>query len=155
MNAMMCEKLDLQKGEKLLEVGTGSGYHAALCAEIVAPNGHVYSIERHEKLADKARKNLESAGYNDLVTVIVGDGTKGYEKEAPYDKILVTAASPKETPPPLKEQLADGGMICIPVGSKTFGQKLIIVKRIGNKFKTEKITSVRFVPLVGEHGFDK
>jgi protein-L-isoaspartate(D-aspartate) O-methyltransferase len=155
MNAMMCEKLNLKEGEKVLEVGTGSGYHAALCAEIVAPSGHVYSIERHKKLAKQARENLEQAGYKDFVTVIVGDGTKGYEEKAPYDKVLVTAASPKEVPQPLKDQLAEGGIICIPVGSKNFGQKLILVKRIGDQFETEKITSVRFVKLIGLYGYDK
>ncbi|TFG06528.1 MAG: protein-L-isoaspartate(D-aspartate) O-methyltransferase [Promethearchaeota archaeon] len=159
MNAMMCEYLELKEGDKVLEVGTGRGYHAALCAELVAPEnaknpGHVYTIERHEKLAEKARKNLRITSYDDRVTVIVGDGTLGYEKEAPYDKILVTAASPEKVPPPLKDQLNDQGLLCIPAGSKTWGQNLYIVKKVGNSFETKKITGVRFVPLVGKYGFD-
>ncbi|MFW9928508.1 MAG: protein-L-isoaspartate(D-aspartate) O-methyltransferase [Candidatus Thorarchaeota archaeon] len=158
MNAMMCELLDLREGDKILEVGTGSGYHAALCAEIIAPPyskspGHVYSIERHKKLADKARKNLEETGYDKYVTVIHGDGTLGYSEQAPYDKILVTAASPKKIPHPLKDQLKDGGIICIPAGSREFGQNLYIIHKQGKNYKVDKITGVRFVSLIGEHGW--
>jgi protein-L-isoaspartate(D-aspartate) O-methyltransferase len=158
MNAMMCELLDLQEGDKILEIGTGSGYHAALCAEIVAPKdsknpGHVYTVERHKKLADRARKSLKDTGYNERVTVIHGDGTLGYQKEAPYDKILVTAASPKKIPQPLKNQLKDGGMICIPAGSREFGQNLYIIQKQGKEYKVDKITGVRFVSLIGEHGW--
>lgn len=159
MNAMMCEILELKGGDKVLEVGTGSGYHAALCAEIInsdnsASSGHVYSIERHEDLAQKARENFKETGYDDLITVIVGDGTLGYEKEAPYDKILVTAASPKEIPPPLKNQLKEGGIMCIPAGSKRFTQYLYKVQKIGGEVKKEKVTGVRFVPLLGKYGFE-
>jgi len=158
MNSMMCELLDLQEGDKILEIGTGSGYHAALCAEIVAPKdsknpGHVYTVERHKKLADRARKSLKDTGYNERVTVIHGDGTLGYQKEAPYDKILVTAASPKKIPQPLKNQLKDGGMICIPAGSREFGQNLYIIQKQGKEYKVDKITGVRFVSLIGEHGW--
>lgn len=158
MNAMMCEFLELKEGDKVLEIGTGSGYHAALCAEIVAPEGsqnpgHVYTIERHEKLVEKAKKNLKET-YDRTVTVVLGDGTLGYPQEAPYDKILVTAASPERIPPPLKEQLKDGGILCIPAGSKDFGQNLYIITRNGDNFKSKRITGVRFVPLIGEHGFD-
>lgn len=159
MNAMMCELLELKEGDKVLEVGTGSGYHAALCAEIVAPEdsrnpGHVYTLERHLKLADSARESLINAGYGDFITVIHGDGTLGYPKEAPYDKILVTASSPKKVPPPLKEQLKDGGILCIPAGSKEYGQDLYIVTKKENNFDSKRITGVRFVPLVGKYGFD-
>jgi len=158
MNAMMCELLELKKGDKVLEVGTGSGYHAALCAEIVAPEdsqnpGHVYTLERHLKLADSARDSLINAGYGDSVTVIHGDGTLGYPQEAPYDKILVTASSPKKVPPPLKEQLHNGGILCIPAGSKEWGQDLYIITKKDNKFSAKRITGVRFVPLIGEWGF--
>ena len=112
MNAMMCEYLELKEGEKVLEVGTGSGYHAALCAELVAPKdsknpGHVFSIERHFDLVKSARNSLRITGYDDRVTVIHGDGTLGHLSEAPYDKILVTASSPKKIPPPLKDQLKE------------------------------------------------
>ncbi|NVM17974.1 MAG: protein-L-isoaspartate(D-aspartate) O-methyltransferase [Candidatus Lokiarchaeota archaeon] len=159
MNAMMCELLELKEGDKVLEVGTGSGYHAALCAEIVAPEdsrnpGHVYTLERHLKLADSARKSLINAGYGDSVTVIHGDGTLGYPREAPYDKILVTASSPKKVPPPLKKQLKDGGILCIPAGSKEWGQDLYIVTKKENNFDSKRITGVRFVPLIGKYGFD-
>lgn len=158
MNAMMCELLELKEGDKVLEVGTGSGYHAALCAEIVAPEnsknpGHVYTLERHLKLADSSRESLISAGYINTVTVIHGDGTLGFPREAPYDKILVTASSPKKVPPPLKKQLKIGGILCIPVGSKEWGQDLYIVTKKEDKFESKRITGVRFVPLIGEWGF--
>ncbi|TFG22896.1 MAG: protein-L-isoaspartate(D-aspartate) O-methyltransferase [Promethearchaeota archaeon] len=159
MNAMMCEYLNLEQGDKVLEIGTGSGYHAALCAELVASEnsinpGHVFSIERHKDLAETARINLKNAGYENSVTVIHGDGTLGYPENAPYDKILVTAASPEKVPPPLKEQLKDGGILCIPAGSKSWGQNLYIVTKKGEEFESEKITGVRFVPLIGKYGYD-
>jgi len=159
MNAMMCELLKLKEGDKVLEVGTGSGYHAALCAEIIAPKnsqnpGHVYTIERHLELADRAKIRLINAGYGDSVTVIHGDGTLGHPQEAPYDKILVTASSPKKVPPPLKQQLKDGGILCIPAGSKEWGQDLYVISKKGKDFDYEKITGVRFVPLIGKYGFD-
>lgn len=159
MNAMMCEHLELKEGDKVLEIGTGSGYHAALCAEIVAPKnsenpGHVFTIERHEELVKNARKSLEATGYNHSVTVIHGDGTLGYDKEAPYDKILVTAASPSKIPLPLRDQLKDGGILCIPAGSKNFGQNLYIIKKHKDQFKSKTITGVRFVPLIGKFGFE-
>ena len=159
MNAMMCEYLELKEGDRVLEIGTGSGYHAALCADIVAPKnssnpGHVFTIERHEELVEKAKSSLSKTGYADRVTVIHGDGTLGYPKEAPYDKILVTAASPKKIPPPLRNELKDGGILCIPAGSKNFGQDLYVITRHGEDFKTKKISGVRFVPLIGKYGFE-
>jgi len=159
MNAMMCEYLELKEGDKVLEIGTGSGYHAALCAELVAPKnsknpGHVYTIERHKELAERANKSIKETGYDGSVTVIHGDGTLGYEESAPYDKILVTAASPEKLPPPFKRQLKDGGILCIPAGSKSFGQNLYVITRNGKEFKSKKITGVRFVPLIGEFGFN-
>ena len=159
MNAMMCEYLELKEGDKVLEIGTGSGYHAALCAEIVAPlnsqnPGHVYTIERHEKLVTRAKKCLLDTGYGDRVTVFFGDGTVGYPEKAPYDKILVTAASPEEIPEPLKEQLKDGGILCIPAGEKGYGQNLYLITKKGTQFKTKRITGVRFVPLIGKYGFN-
>ncbi|MFX1313329.1 MAG: protein-L-isoaspartate(D-aspartate) O-methyltransferase [Promethearchaeota archaeon] len=159
MNAMMCEYLDLKEGDKVLEVGTGSGYHAALCAELVAPEnskspGHVYTIERHLDLVQHAQKCLKETGYEKKVTVIHGDGTLGYPEQAPFDKILVTAASPKKIPSPLKNQLKDGGILCIPAGSHNFGQNLYIIKKHGNDYDMEKLTGVRFVPLIGKYGFE-
>ncbi|MFW9827920.1 MAG: protein-L-isoaspartate(D-aspartate) O-methyltransferase [Candidatus Thorarchaeota archaeon] len=161
MNAMMCEYLKLKEGDKVLEIGTGSGYHAALCAELVAPKGstkpgHVYTIERHEGLVKNAREALKETGYNKKVTVIYGDGTLGYPEEAPYDKILVTAASPTKIPVPLCNQLKDGGILCIPAGSKSFSQTLYVIKKKkGNEFKSKRITGVRFVPLIGKFGFEE
>ena len=159
MNAMMCEYLELKEGDKVLEIGTGSGYHAALCAELVAPKGtnnpgHVYTIERHEELVENARARFKETGYISRVTVIHGDGTLGYPKEAPYDKILVTAASPKKIPPPLREQLREGGILCIPAGSKGYGQDLYVIKKHGTNYESKKITGVRFVPLIGKYGFE-
>ncbi|MFX1417971.1 MAG: protein-L-isoaspartate(D-aspartate) O-methyltransferase [Promethearchaeota archaeon] len=159
MNAMMCEYLKLKEGDKVLEIGTGSGYHAALCAELVAPKnsknpGHVFTIERHEGLVKNAKQSLKETGYEDHVTVIHGDGTLGYPTEAPYDKILVTAASPSKIPIPLRNQLKDGGILCIPAGSKNFGQNLYIIKKKGDTFKKKSITGVRFVPLIGKYGFE-
>ncbi|MFW9818251.1 MAG: protein-L-isoaspartate(D-aspartate) O-methyltransferase [Candidatus Thorarchaeota archaeon] len=159
MNAMMCEYLELKEGDKVLEIGTGSGYHAALCAELVASKGsknpgHVYTLERHEELVKNARKSLENTGYDKHVTVIHGDGTLGYPEEAPYDKILVTAASPSKIPIPLRNQLKNGGLLCIPAGSKNFGQNLYIIKKDKQEFRTKKITGVRFVPLIGKFGFE-
>ena len=158
MNAMMCEYLDLKEGEKVLEIGTGSGYHAALCAELVAPEnsknpGHIYSIERHEELVHQSREALKKTGYDNRVTVIHGDGTLGYSEEAPYDKILVTAASPEKVPQPFKDQLKNDGLLCIPAGAKNFGQTLYLVRKKGNTYDVERKCGVRFVPLIGAHGF--
>ncbi|MHA1487488.1 MAG: protein-L-isoaspartate O-methyltransferase, partial [Promethearchaeota archaeon] len=97
-------------------------------------------------------EHLINTGYGNTVTVICGDGTLGYPKKAPYDKILVTASSPKKVPPPLKQQLKDRGILC-PAGSKEWGQDLFIISKIGKKFEFKKITGVRFVPLIGEWGF--
>jgi protein-L-isoaspartate(D-aspartate) O-methyltransferase len=159
MNAMMCEYLELKEGDNVLEIGTGSGYHAALCAEIVAPvdstnKGHVYTIERHKDLAERARVNLAETGYGGCVSVIYGDGTLGYLEAAPYDKILVTAASPSKIPQPLKDQLKDGGILCIPAGSKNFAQNLYIITKYGKNYESTRISGVRFVPLIGKYGFD-
>jgi protein-L-isoaspartate(D-aspartate) O-methyltransferase len=160
MVAIMCETLDLEVGHKILEIGTGSGYHAAICAEIVAPSdadpsvwGHVYTIERIPSLAEFARKNLEKTGYLNRVTVIVGDGTCGYAEAAPYDRILVTAASPK-IPDPLVAQLKIGGKLVIPVGHIHYWQDLILViKKKDEKIETKNLGSVAFVPLVGKYGW--
>jgi protein-L-isoaspartate(D-aspartate) O-methyltransferase len=150
MVAIMCELLDLREGEKVLEVGTGCGYHAAVVAEIVGRKGKVITIERIPELAEMAKKNFQALGY-DNVEVIIGDGSKGYEPEAPYDKIYVTAAAP-DIPEPLIAQLKKGGKMVIPVGDHV--QWLYIVEKDekGN-IRKENWGSVRFVPLKGEYGF--
>lgn len=161
MVAMMCELLDLSIGHKVLEVGAGSGYHAAVCAEIVAPSdvskdkwGHVYTIEFLKELVEFARNNLKRCGYDDRVTVIEGDGTLGYPEAAPYDRILVTAAAPI-IPPPLKEQLKEGGKLVIPLGEAYSIQELVLLEKIEGKFKETKCGGCIFVPLYGKYGWKK
>ncbi|WP_448578123.1 protein-L-isoaspartate O-methyltransferase [Thermosphaera sp.] len=155
MVAIMTEELDPEPGNKVLEVGTGSGYQAAVLAEIVAKQdtggGHVYSIERISELASFARKNLEKAGYSEHVTVLVGDGTLGYKEAAPYDRVIVTAAAP-DIPPPLLEQLGDPGVLVAPVGDQYFQRLLIVEKRNGRNIKRWGIECV-FVPLIGKYGW--
>lgn len=148
MVAIMCEVLDLHEGMKVLEVGGGSGYHAAVIAELVGPKGHVYAVERIPELAQKARQNLESAGYTN-VTVVVGDGSCGLLEHAPYDRISVACAAP-DVPAPLKEQLATGGKLAIPVGSHL--QELLLITKT-NGFETKRCGGVIFVPLIGSYGF--
>ena len=159
MVAYMTELLDPDLGHRVLEVGTGSGYHAAVIAEIVAPSeapreewGHVWTIERVPELAEYARRNLEKTGYADRVTVVVGDGTLGLPDHAPYDRILVTAGAPK-IPKPLVEQLKPGGRMVIPVGD-LWDQTLVVVEKDAEGRVWEKPDlPVRFVPLVGKHGW--
>jgi protein-L-isoaspartate(D-aspartate) O-methyltransferase len=158
MNAMMCEYLDLSPGLNVLEIGTGSGYHAALCAYIVAKpdkngiKGHVYTIERIDKLVEFAKKNLLKAGYHNDVNVILGDGTIGFAEKSPYDRILVTAAGPK-IPEPIIAQLKMGGKICIPIGREHSSQDLIVGLKTENSLEIEYKCGVIFVPLIGKHGF--
>ena len=159
MVALMCEYADLDTGMKVLEVGTGSGYHAAVIAEVVAPSdtprekwGHVYTIERIPELAKRAQENLRRAGYADRVTVIVGDGTKGYPEKAPYDRIIVTAAAP-DIPQPLIEQLRPGGKMVIPIGDRYSQVLYVVEKKENGEIKVKPTIPVLFVPLVGEHGW--
>jgi len=148
MVAMMCDYLDLKRGEQVLEIGAGSGYHAAVIAELIGAEGRVYSIERIAWLADFAQQNLVRAGYRN-VSVHQGDGTLGYSEHAPYDKISVTCASP-DLPPPLLEQLKAGGKMVIPIGR--FQQVLYLVEKKNGVEKSRKVDVV-FVPLVGKYGF--
>ncbi len=150
MVAIMCELLNLKEGDKVLEVGAGSGYHAAIVAEIVGEKGKVVTIERIPELAERARKTLEELGIKN-VKVVVGDGSKGYEEDAPYDKIYVTASAP-DVPKSLVKQLKKGGRLVIPIGD--YIQYLYIVdKDEEGKIKKRRWGGVRFVPLVGEEGF--
>jgi protein-L-isoaspartate(D-aspartate) O-methyltransferase len=135
-------------GARVLEVGTGSGYQAAVLAELGAA---VVSVERDPTLSEQAARNLEAAGYTDVVTE-VGDGSQGWPPGAPYDAILVTAASPG-VPTPLREQLdPDGGRIVIPVGDRE-GQWLTVVERHGEDWTDKPLEPVVFVPLIGAHGY--
>ena len=152
MVAIMNEALDLRPGLKVLEVGAGSGYHAATIAEIVGL-GHVYTVERVEELVRFARQNLERAGYSDRVTLVQGDGSLGYAERAPYDRMLVTAAAP-DVPPRLVEQLDKGGILVVPVGGRFFPQDLVrIRKKPDGRVERSTLGGVAFVPLLGEHGF--
>jgi len=153
MVAIMNEALDLRPGLKVLEVGAGSGYHAATIAEIVGLEGHVYTVERVEELARFARQNLEHAGYSERVTLVQGDGSLGYAERAPYDRMLVTAAAP-DVPPRLVEQLDKGGILVVPVGGRFFPQDLVrIRKKPDGRIERSTLGGVAFVPLLGEHGF--
>jgi protein-L-isoaspartate(D-aspartate) O-methyltransferase len=159
MVSIMNEALQLEIGHKVLEVGAGSGWHAATIAEIIAPRdsprsnwGHVYTIEIVQDLADLARKTIMKAGYGDRVTIMHGDGSMGFPEEAPYDRIVVTAAAP-DVPKPLVEQLRPGGIMLIPVGNLSLFQSLMkITKESNGKIREENLGGVAFVPLTGRHG---
>jgi protein-L-isoaspartate(D-aspartate) O-methyltransferase len=151
MVAIMAEKLALGQGMKVLEVGAGSGYHAAVVAELVAPEGHVFSVERIESLARFAEDNIQRAGYSALVSVIVGDGSKGLMEHAPYERIFVACGAP-EVPSPLTDQLADGGRMLVPVGGRMY-QDLVCVERKGDRIIRQNYGGCVFVPLIGEFGY--
>jgi protein-L-isoaspartate(D-aspartate) O-methyltransferase len=157
MCAIMCEFLNLAEGQSVLDVGGGSGYHAALCAEIVAPKGsevpgHIYTIEIVESLVEFAKENLEKAGYSNRVTMVHGDGGKGLPEHAPFDRILVAAAAP-DIPQPLVDQLVPGGIMLIPVGSRGFFQDLMIVlKNEDSSISKKRWGGVAFVPMTGDYG---
>ena len=154
MVAMMTEALDPNKGHKILEIGTGSGYQAAILAEIVGDEGHVWSIERIKELAEFAINNLRRTSYIKRVSVIVGDGTLGYEEAAPYDRIIVTAAAPR-IPESLIRQLKVGGKIVIPVGDR-YSQRLVIATKLSEKdLRIEYGVPCIFVPLIGKYGFSE
>ena len=147
--AFMAESLMLKGGEKVLEIGAGSGYAAAVLSEIAA---NVYTVERLGPLAEKAAATLAELGY-DNVHVLHGDGTRGWPAHAPYDAIVVAAGGP-QVPESLKEQLKIGGRLVIPVGADQRSQELVRVTRISaNEYRSEDIADVRFVPLIGEQGW--
>ncbi len=143
--ALMTELLELKEGEKVLEIGTGSGYQAAILAELT-PN--VYSIEILEPLAKRAKETLERLGY-DGIKLMTGDGYKGWPEYAPFDAIIVTCA-PESVPEPLKEQLREGGRMVIPVGPQWTGQTLYLLRKKGGELVGEEGILVRFVPMVRE-----
>lgn len=151
MIATMLEELKVNRGDKVLEVGTGSGYNAALLAELAGEKGLVYTIERIPGLVAFARENLRKAGYQKVV-VLEGDGTLGYEEKAPWDKIIVTAAAPK-IPEPLLEQLKVGGRLVAPVGRSKGYQELVVVEKTEKGLKLEEKGGCIFVPLIGRYGW--
>ena len=147
MVAVMTEALGLKGRERVLEIGTGSGYQTAVLAEL---SQTVYTVERIPSLIQKAQRILQELGYEN-VFYRLGDGSKGWQEEAPFDGILVTAGAP-ETPPTLKSQLAEGGRLVIPAGPR-YAQTLYRLTRRGNQFSEEEITGCVFVPLVGDFGW--
>lgn len=148
MVAVMTELLELQGREKVLEIGTGSGYQAAVLSMLA---GEVFTIERIAALADRAVQRFLSLSYVNI-RVRVGDGTLGWAEEAPFDRIIVTAAAPF-VPAPLIQQLATGGILVVPVGT-LYSQQLIRITKTESGFKEDYHTPCVFVPLVGRHGWE-
>jgi protein-L-isoaspartate(D-aspartate) O-methyltransferase len=149
MVAIMTELLELKGNEKVLEVGTGSGYQAAILAEL---SKEVYTIERFAVLVEEAEKRFHFLGYNNI-HISVGDGTLGWKEEAPFDRVMITAATP-EIPEPIMGQLSAEGIIVAPVGER-FSQQLIKVKKSKGRILEERHTPCVFVPLVGKYGWDR
>ncbi len=147
MVALMTEALRLEGGERVLEIGTGSGYQTAVLAALAA---EVVSIERHGKLSQAAGEVLQALGYAN-VRLIVGDGSLGCVEHAPYDRIMVTAGS-AACPPPLWEQLVEGGLVVLPVGDRS-NQVLQRMEKVNGQPRLENLTGCRFVPLVGAQGW--
>jgi len=145
--AYMTDQLQLRGIERVLEIGTGSGYQAAILGQLA---DQVHTIERHPSLADKADRLLQSLGYENIL-VHDGDGTCGLSQIAPFQAIMVTAAAP-EVPETLLEQLGEGGRLVMPVGGRG-GQVLLLYRREGKTFHKEELVPVAFVPLIGEHGW--
>ena len=142
---LMTQHLKLERGEKVLEIGTGSGYQAAVLTYLT---DKVYSIEIREKLAEKASQTLRELNY-DQVQVKWADGYFGWEEHAPFDAIIVTCAA-NHVPPPLLAQLGEGGRLIIPLGSTLYFQTLTLINKVNGKPKVKHITGVRFVPMTGE-----
>ncbi len=147
--ALMTQLLDIQDNDKILEIGTGSGFQAAILAQFTK---RVFTIERHRELGERSRKLLRDMGYANIVFKI-GDGTKGWAGQAPFDKIIVTAGAPA-VPQELTQQLADNGKMLIPAGDRGV-QQLELYHRKGNTITKRSEGSVIFVPLVGESGWQK
>lgn len=146
--ALMSQALQLKKSDRVLEIGTGSGYQTAILAELA---GRSYTIERFSQLSEKARKLLcETAGYRNI-RFLVGDGTLGWPEEAPFDKIIVTAAAPT-VPPALLAQLAEGGRMVLPVGGRQM-QTLALIRRENQQIIQEELCTCSFLPLIGKAGW--
>ena len=148
--ALMTELLEPEERDRVLEIGTGSGYAAAVLSRIVRT---VYTIERHSSLLQSAAEAFRSLGY-DNIKVFHGDGTLGLPEKAPFDSIVVTAGAP-DIPEALKQQLVVGGRLLVPTGRKRASQQLVRIRRLSrDDFQREDLTRVRFVPLVGKAGWD-
>ncbi|MBD3203885.1 protein-L-isoaspartate(D-aspartate) O-methyltransferase [Candidatus Woesearchaeota archaeon] len=145
--AYMIQELRLKKAHKVLEIGGGSGYNAAVMSNVVGKEGKIISIERIPELVEFARKNIRKEGIENI-WVVKGDGSKGYKKQSLYDRIIVTAACPK-IPEALKDQLKQGGILLAPVNAG-FGQEMIRLKKTNHGFEEESLGQFRFVPLVTE-----
>jgi len=145
---LMTEALQLKKTEKVLEIGTGSGYQAAILAELA---DRVFTIERVPALAKRARRTLDLLRYTNIVTRI-GDGTQGYRDESPFAAIIVTAAAP-EVPDPLLKQLEIGGRLIIPIGNEQLQDLMLYVKDEEDRYHEENYGGCRFVKLIGEYGW--
>ena len=150
--ALMTEHMRLSPGDHVLEVGCGSGYQAAVLSEVVGPQGDVVSIERIPALARSARERLSELGF-DNISVVEGDGTLGHPEGAPYDGIIVTAAAPT-VPEPLVDQLGPDARLVIPVGGSWL-QELVAIEREDGGARKRHICGCRFVPLIGEHGWER
>lgn len=147
MVAAMTAALEVRETDRVLEIGTGSGYQTAILARLARS---VATVERHAALAHRAERTLTSLGLTN-VRVVVGDGSYGYKHDSPYDRILVTAGAPA-VPETLTDQLAEGGRLVIPVGSEGY-QRLMIIDRFGDRLTSKEGEGCVFVPLVGEHGW--
>ena len=144
---LMTQLLELEQDMKILEIGTGSGFQTAILAQF---SRRVYTIERHRELGERSRVRLREMGYAN-VTFRIGDGTNGWPQWAPFDRIIVTAGAPV-TPDTLSAQLADGGIMIIPTGSRD-EQELMVYRKTGNELHSHSAGRVVFVPLIGQHGW--
>jgi protein-L-isoaspartate(D-aspartate) O-methyltransferase len=147
LQALYMQILEIGRHDRVLEIGTGSGFQTALLAQLA---DRVYSVERIRELATRARDALDALRISN-VAILVGDGTIGWSRYAPYDAILVAAGGP-EIPQPLMEQLADGGRMLVPVGAREM-QRLVLVRRHGDRFEQEEVLDCTFVPLLGRFGW--
>jgi protein-L-isoaspartate(D-aspartate) O-methyltransferase len=146
--ALMTEALGLTGMEKVLEIGTGSGYQTAILAEL---SDQVYSIERIPDLAKRARKVLDQLKYTNVI-IRIGDGTEGWRDESPFAGIIVTAAAP-DAPDPLMQQLETGGKLVVPIGNEQFQDLMVYFKEGEDRYREENLGGCRFVKLIGEHGW--
>ncbi|MDP8218826.1 MAG: protein-L-isoaspartate(D-aspartate) O-methyltransferase [Candidatus Theseobacter exili] len=149
MVAYMTELLELKGDERVLEIGTGSGYQTAVLSELAK---EVYTIDRIKILSEEANAVLDELGYKNI-RFLVGDGTKGWQEQAPFDGVIVTAGAP-DLPVSFMEQLADGGILVIPVGRSSY-QVLTVIKKTGNNIIRKECLGCMFVPLIGEYGWKK